>query len=159
MGVLALEFTMADAYREAARRAHKLAAMFLVHWAWSRGADCICVQRSHWLPFIGVERVKNPRLDWFEADVRLAFPYFKRLDETGRKKHGSIYLSRKSFPPDTFMGSMSDGARMAKLTAAGVVAVPAKLPSASKAVEVLARMSYGIADFPIKDETDGWGKL
>jgi hypothetical protein len=152
-------FTMADASREAARRAHKLAAMFLAYWAWTRGADCVCVQRSHWLPFIGLERVKNPRLDWFEDDVRPTFPYFRALDETGRKKHGSIFLSRKRFPPDTFMGSMSDDARMAKLTAEGVVTVPAMLPSASKAVEVLARMSYGISDFPTKGEVDRWGKL
>lgn len=148
-----------DAYREAARRAHKLAGMFLVHWAWTRGADCVCVQRSEWLSFVGLERVKNPRLDWFKDDVRLSFPHFMALDETGKKKHSSVYLSRKPFPVGVFSGSMSDIARAAKLGDVNIKTVAAKLPSNAKAVEVLARMSYGISDFPIKEETDRWGKL
>lgn len=130
--------------------------MLLTHWAWSRGADCVCVDGRKLLPFLGLERMKSERAEWLKDDVRLYFPHVELLDETGRKKNASVYLSRQRFPSGAFSDMMPDSARAKKLTELGLTTVVAKLPSETKAVEVLARMSYGLYDFPIPEETDKW---
>lgn len=140
--------TTEDIYRESQRRSHKLLGVYLSLWAWKNGVDAVIVTREQLLPFLGLERMKDKRVDWLKEDVK---PYFKAAWVTvsaNNNVYSTLYLTRGPFPAEVKIGIMSDQKRVEAFAKAGIRAAIVKVPKEAEIVRLLAAITHGIADFP-----------
>lgn len=143
--------TTDQTYREAHRRQHKLLGAYLALWAWKHGVDAIVVQREQLLPFLGLERMQDKRVDWLKQDIRSFFPDAWTTVDSKRNVYSTLYLSRRPFPHSVKTGSMSDQKRLEVFGTASIKAAVVKIPKEAEIVRILAGIVHGILDFP--DET------
>lgn len=139
-----------DTYRDANRRSHKLLGNYLALWAWTHDVDCVVLGRSTLLGFLDLQRMQNKRIDWLTTDIKPLFTHSQTLVEAKTKNYMTLYLSRVPLPPASFIGTMSDDARVKQLSVSGVAAAKVTIPTESEIVSILANAIHGIADFPFK---------
>ncbi len=141
------EMTTEDTYRDANKRSHKLLGMYLALWAWRKDIDCVVLPRSRLLPYLGLQQMRNTRIDWLTEDVKDLFRYSWRTVTTPTEVYGTLYLSRKAIPSSAKEGSMTDDRRIELLKKAGLSAAIAAIPPEEQIVSVLALMAHGVGDF------------
>jgi hypothetical protein len=102
--------------REGAKRQHRAIALFAVLQCWMRNLDGIVLDRRHLERLLGLERFRDKRMKWIEADFKDFFPTVEIYYYVeGKQKFGSLYLSRqelKGLLPD---GKMSDKRRIEEI--------------------------------------------
>ncbi len=108
-----------ETYREAHRRSHKLLGSYLALWAWTRKVDCVVLPREQLLPFLGLEQMRNTRIEWLKDDLEKLFPH-AFTTESGANVYATLYLSRLPIPSDAKAGKMTDEERVEVLEAAGL---------------------------------------
>ncbi len=140
-----------DPHREFCRRQHRVIGHFLALQAWTRGVDCIVLQREHLESFLGLERFKRARQEWLMEDLRPWFPHQQKIRRFGTKSSlASLFLSRVSLDEHFPRGPpMTTAQRIAKLKPA-VRACVFKLPRGAKVHEAtmvsqLALLASGLA--------------
>ena len=138
----------ADTYREAHRRSHKLLGAYLALWAWKHGVDAVMLPREQLLPFLGLERMQNKRVDWLKNDVKSLFPEAWNTVDSKNNIYASLFLSRRAFPPAVKSGSMTDQKRVEAVNLAGLKAAIVKIPKEAEIVKLLACITHGIFDLP-----------
>ncbi len=123
-------------HHETYRRLHRKIAVYLAHFAWCKGVDCVCLDRSHLVSLFGMNTFKNSRLDWFKEDVSEWFPHVDLLYYADAQKLGAIFLSRVPFPEGSFSGVMQDEQRIVRLGEFGIKA--AILPAAEYSEDIIS---------------------
>ena len=140
-------------YREYITRTHRTLAAYLSLFAWTRGLDCVVLDRHEIVRFWGIaKRVEDQRIDWLKEDIKEYFPHLKALYSNNATKFGSVFLSRKEFPSSSFSESISDKKRAEWLTANGIVTAIVKLPSDVKMLTQLASIIHGLASTPLREK-------
>src|SRR6266851_4509070 len=124
-----------DPHREFCRRQHRVIGHFLALQAWTRGVDCIVLQREHLESFLGLERFKRARQEWLMTDLLPWFPHQVKIHRHGTPSSlASLFLSRVSLDEHFPRGSMGTAKRVAKLNP-DIRTCVFKLPGRSKAAE------------------------
>ena len=101
------------AYREACRRQHRVVANFLAVEAWSRGLDCIVLEREDLQKLLGLKRFKSERVRWMHDDFQPWFPHQEAYYRTvAPSSIGSLFLSRKPIGDHLPTGSMTTDDRI-----------------------------------------------
>ncbi len=120
-----------DPHREFCRRQHRVIGHFLALQAWTRGVDCIVLQREHLESFLGLERFKRARQEWLMEDLRPWFPHQQKIRRFGTKSSlASLFLSRVSLDEHFPRGPpMTTAQRIAKFHEATMVSQLALLAS------------------------------
>ena len=131
-------------YREAQRRRHRTLGLYLALEAWKRGFDCVALRRSQLLPFLGLKRMWNQRVDWLAEDVHSYFPFHWRTVTQPGNVYATIYLSRRKLPLETTDGRMSDDARVTLMSKKGLSSGLIAVPKESDLVAQIARLSHGM---------------
>lgn len=133
-------------YRDACRRSHQILAVYLALWAWKKRVDCVVIHRNQLHPYLGIKARRQQRFRWLVADTRHLFPYRQELYQRRSGGRGTLYLSRKKFPPDIFDKSMYDIDRIGLLGEHGhSAAMIEKLPSERAMAQFLASPVIGNA--------------
>jgi hypothetical protein len=122
--------------------------MYLAVTAWVRKIDCVILAREDLLPFLGLERMKDRRIEWLKKDVQRLFPYAENLVAEKTKNYSSLYLSRIAFPDDEVFRWMSHDMRIRKLEAAGLKAAIVEIPEEGVMVSLMATAIHGIKLVP-----------
>src|SRR6266542_3615398 len=135
-------------YRQACRRSHRLLGTYLAMTAWVRKVDCVILSRAELLPYLGVGRMKNRRVDWLKADVGKLVPNADNLVEQKTGKYSTLYLSRLPFPEGCFQVPMSDQKRMKMLNEKGFKTAIVEIPQEAEIVTLLATTIHGLRIFP-----------
>ena len=137
-----------QAYREAYRRTHKLLRrVFGPIGTWTRGLDCVILERGQLLPFLGLKAMQDKRIDWVKDDLKYLFPHAWVTVNVQSGVYSTLYMSRFPFPPGIKGGSMSDKKRAEAITSGGVRAAIVNIPQEAEIIKVLASVTHGIADF------------
>jgi hypothetical protein len=121
--------------------------MYLAMTAWIKKVDCVVLQRSQLLPFLGLERMKNVRVDCLQTDLRSLFPYYDTLVESKTGNYATLYLSRVPFLEGCFRGHVSDENRIKILNTAGLDAAIVEIPAEREMVANLANAIHGVKAF------------
>lgn len=135
-------------YREALRRNHRLLASYLAMWAWQHGVDCVACRRTQLLPFFGLERMRDQRIDWLKSDIKDLFPHSWATVDATSNVYSTLYLSRKPIPADGQNGAMSDNKRVEKFTSLGLASAIPKIPKEKDLLGILGSMVHGIGTLP-----------
>jgi|GEM_PF-2332605 len=75
-----------------AKRHHRILGMYLAVGAWTNNLDAIILDRECFTRYLGLERVKQVRIQQFKNDVKEWFPY-THVYVSGNSLE-SLYLSR-----------------------------------------------------------------
>jgi hypothetical protein len=142
--------TSKQIYRRACRRGHRLLGTYLVLAAWVNKVDCVILQRTELLPYLGLERMKNKRVDWLKDDIKKLFPFAESLVEARTNNYSSLYLSRVAFPDNIFRGWNTDQERINQMGLVGVPAAIVKIPEERIIIALLARAVHGVREFDTK---------
>ena len=138
-------------YRNALCRNHRLLASYLALWAWQKGVDCVALPRRTLLPFLGLRRMRDQRIDWLKQDVRDLFPHAWTTVDSRSNVYATLYLSRKPIPIEAHNGTMPDAKRVEKITALGLPAAVAKIPKEEALLGILGSIVHGIGSLPSDD--------
>lgn len=142
-----------DPYRDFCRRHHRMIGAFLAIEAWTRGLDCIVLERGTLETLLGLERFKSTRIEWLVADLKPWFAYQKAFYKTRAPSSiGSLFLSRVKIANHLSTGSMTTKERIAKMaddaprTALySTKSNAGKVPSLDTMVSTLAIFAAGLA--------------
>ncbi len=132
-----------DIYREACRRSHRILGHYLALRAWMKRIDCLVIDRSGLLPYLGVGAMRKKRLTWLADDIKEMFPYVESVYYSGAGVYAGLYVSRLKFPQAAFHDSMSDKKRLRWLRSHGLRSSAFKVPSERQMVAVLASAATG----------------
>lgn len=77
--------------REGARRQHRCIAMFCALYCWNHDKKAVFVQKDYLLRFLGLERLREKRMDWLKEDVGGYFPYVFRRQIKSENKDSIIF--------------------------------------------------------------------
>ncbi len=84
-----------DQHRLACRRQHRVLGQYLAMQAWVRGLDCIALEKRDLEHYLGLERLKGTRFEWFRDDVTPWFPHQETYEISGRENSlHSLFLAR-----------------------------------------------------------------
>lgn len=137
--------TKEQKYRGSLRREHRMLGAYLMLQAWKNGADCLSVDREAILTFLGLQRWKGARAEWFEEDIEPYFSHIESLVRGPSEKFAGVFMSRVSLNGVFPSGRMSDAIRARKLTDAGVrTEVVRKLPDQETICKELAFLVAGL---------------
>lgn len=102
------------AYRDACRRQHRVIANYLAVEAWSRGVDCIVLERLDLEELLGLKRFKSARVRWMLTDIKPWFPYQEPYYRSNSPSSvSSLFLSRVPISSHLPTGSMTTDQRIA----------------------------------------------
>jgi len=104
--------------------------------------DCLVLDRSVLLPYLGVEAMREKRLEWLAEDIKETFPYAEAL-YYGGSVYGALYISRREFPGGAFDKTLSDLKRLRLLRRRGLRASLSNIPSESRMISFLAAAATG----------------
>lgn len=133
-----------DLYREMIRRQNRLLGTYLALWAWKQGVDCVVIPRTQLLPYLGLDRMRDDRIDWLKQDLKDMFRHTWSTIDSKSNIYATLYLSRKRIPQAVTMGSMTDEDRVARLKASGVRASIVSIPNERKIIRTLSLLLYGV---------------
>ena len=120
---------MQVSYRNACRRLHRTVGAYFAIRAWTRGADCVVLDRNVLIKLLSLKRIKTARVEWMEADMRAWFKYLHAIVYADTDSVGAVYLSR--VPIDEWMkGTMSDEVRVENMRQGGLNAIVCSDPDA-----------------------------
>lgn len=132
-------------YRDAQARLHRLLGSYLAIVAWKSGCDCIILERDKLLPFLGLEKMKNARIDWLKEDLRSLFPICHTTTATAAGTYADLYLSRKTIPNNNGVwASMTTQKRVDILAGIGITATIIGIPGEKELVTKMALLSAGL---------------
>lgn len=105
-------------YRDACRRQHRVIGNYLAVEAWSRGLDCIVLDRADLEKLLGLRRFKSTRVAWMQEDLAPWFPH-QQPYYRGRalSSIASLFLSRVPIERHLPAGAMTDDNRIARMGA------------------------------------------
>src|SRR5665213_3143890 len=89
-------------YRDSCERRHRVIANYLAVRAWWRGADCVVLSREILREILGVDRLKEIRLTWFQEDIKRWFPYSNVRRAWMTNAVNSVFLARTKVDMDLF---------------------------------------------------------
>jgi hypothetical protein len=133
-----------EPYREALRRAHRLLGVYASLWCWTHRVDAIALPREQLLPFLGLERMRNDRIDWLKSDVKDFFPHAWATVFSRSGNYATLYLSRYQFPAKGKEGYMDDEDRAKRFSELGLKCVVAKVPREAVLMKRLSMLAHGI---------------
>ncbi len=134
-------------YRETQARLHRVLGSYLAMVAWKSGCDCIILQRKTLLGFLGLEKMKNVRIDWLKADLASLFPDCHTTNTSTSGVYADLYLSRKKIPDQNGVwGTMTTKKRIEALAALGVSATTLEIPKERELVKKMALVLSGLDD-------------
>lgn len=133
-----------DVYREACRRSHRILAHYLALRGWAKRADCLIIDRSDLMPYLGVGAMREKRLSWLSEDIKDIFPYVEAV-YYGARVYAGLYVSRRKFPSGSFDGTMADKKRLRRLRQRqhGLRATILKVPDERRMTAFLAAAATG----------------
>jgi hypothetical protein len=126
-----------------------LLGTYLALAAWVKNVDCVVLQRAQLLPYLGLERMKNARIEWLKKDIKKLFPYANNLIELNTKIYASLYLTRVDFPADIFGYAISDEQRIDRMAEKGFKAAEVSIPNETEIVATLATAIHGARVFSV----------
>lgn len=135
-------------FREALRRNHRRLGTYLALWAWANKVDCIALPRTELLPYLGLKRMQDDRVDRLTDDVKELFPYSWTTVDSKSNVYATLYLSRKKFPSEGMKKTMNDSKRSKTFTDLGLPTAVADIPKEVEIISSLALQSSGIGSFP-----------
>jgi hypothetical protein len=98
-----------------------MVAHYVAVEAWTRGLDCVVLERRHLEKMLGLERFKSVRIAWMQQDFEPWFPYQEPFFSTrARSSIGSIFLSRVPLEGVLPAGAMTVAQRVAGAGKAGI---------------------------------------
>jgi len=137
-------------HREACRRQHRVIANYLAVEAWSRGLDCIALDRNDLETLLGLKRFKSTRVTWMRQDFAAWFPHQQAYYRaTALSSINALFLSRVPIEEHLPEGTMTTAERIAGM---GVGAPPTaafskgrrRIPDEATIVSRLAVLAAGL---------------
>jgi hypothetical protein len=111
-----------QAYRDACKRHHRVIANYLAVEAWSRGLDCIALDRDDLEKLLGLKRFKSTRVAWMQKDLAPWFPHQQPYYRASALSSiSSLFLARVPIEQHLPEGTMTTHERIAGM---GVSAPP-----------------------------------
>ena len=71
-----------DIYRDSCRRSHRILGAYLALWAWRKGTDGVVLDRDQSFRYLGLEAMREQRLQWLKEDIADFFPHQEVLHVT-----------------------------------------------------------------------------
>jgi hypothetical protein len=91
-----------------AERQHKVLGLYLAICCWINKLDAIVLERSDFLKFLGLERVKRARVNNFQSDIKKWFPHqYPYFKTKAADCFSAIILSRNDIASKLPKGSMT----------------------------------------------------
>src|SRR5688572_30564009 len=127
-----------ETYREAHRRRHRLLGSYLALSAWTKGVDCVVIQRDELLGFLELQTMQDTRIAWVKQDIKSLFPYSFTTEDDTTSVYRTFFLSRSPFPKKLRLATMEDDERVDAFNDAGLKAAIIELPLESEVVRIMA---------------------
>lgn len=134
---------VSNSHRDSEAKLHRALSVFYAVCAWKLGVDCIVVKVDGLKGLLGVNGIRDVRMDWLFEDVNSLFPFCKR----GGGGY-CVYLSRRELPrvDDFVYWHEGHGDVIRRLGEDGVLAGFVETPSEEDLFGLMGVLVSGVVD-------------